>query len=302
MSAAGALYAAGRSGLRDGARLAEATIDGGAATALLERLVECSRRRAMILDEIVAEKRSEHARAIRVRSTSCGREVATLPPTRPFADAIRTPGTLRVIAEFKRRSPSAGAIRPRANPADVARRYERAGAAAVSVLTDARFFDGSSADLRAVHVAAHVPVLRKDFLLDERDLLQARLFGADAVLLIVRILDAATLRALVAVARAGRPGRARRGARRRRDRSGAGRGRRDHRRQPSRSRHARRSICRSRRARARWRRRPSSWARAASRRAPTSPQMRAHGVDAILVGESLLRAPDPGAALAELVA
>src|SRR6185503_9678918 len=76
-----------------------------------------------------------------------------------------------------------------------------AGAAALSVLTDARFFDGSSADLRAVHAAVGLPALRKDFLLDERDLLQARLAGADAVLLIVRILPPATLAALVGVAR-----------------------------------------------------------------------------------------------------
>src|SRR5262249_24983087 len=87
------------------------------------------------------------------------------------------------------------------DPADIAGRYERAGAAALSVLTDAAFFDGSSADLRAAHFAVGLPVLRKDFILDERDLLQARVAGADAVLLIVRILDAPTLAALLDVAR-----------------------------------------------------------------------------------------------------
>jgi indole-3-glycerol phosphate synthase len=156
---------------------------------------------AMILDDIVAQKRHEHALRDPVLLDELWAQVAALPPARPFADAIRTPGTLRAVAEFKRRSPSAGEIRPDADPADVAARYQRAGAAAISILTDARFFDGSSADLRAAHAAVSVPLLRKDFLFDERDLLQSRLAGADAVLLIVRILDAATLRALVDVAK-----------------------------------------------------------------------------------------------------
>jgi indole-3-glycerol phosphate synthase len=255
----------------------------------------------MILDQIVAEKRKEHALRDPVALDELWAEVAKLPPARPFADAIRTPGTLRVIAEFKRRSPSAGAIRAGADPADIAVRYERAGAAAISVLTDARFFDGSSADLRAVHFAAHVPVLRKDFLFDERDLLQARLFGADAALLIVRILDAATLRALVAVAR----------------RAGLA---------PLVEAHDDREIEAALAAGADLigvnhrdldtlaiDRSLSSRARALAPNAilvgesgiqtrEHLAQMRAYGVDAVLVGESLLRAPDPGAALAELIA
>jgi indole-3-glycerol phosphate synthase len=255
----------------------------------------------MILDQIIAEKRKEHALRDPVRLDELWAEVAKLPPTRPFADAIRMPGTLRVIAEFKRRSPSAGAIRAGANPADIAVRYERAGAAAISVLTDARFFDGSCADLRAVHFATHVPVLRKDFLFDERDLLQARLFGADAALLIVRILDAATLRTLIDVAR--RAGLAAlveahndaeieaalaAGA----DIIGV-----NHRDLDTLA----IDLSLSARARALA---PNAILVGESgiQTREHVAQMRAHGVDAILVGESLLRAADPGAALAELVA
>ena len=255
----------------------------------------------MILDQIVAQKRKEHENRDPVALDALWAEVAQLPPARPFAEAIRTPGTLRVIAEFKRRSPSAGAIRPDGNPADIAVRYERAGAAAISVLTDARFFDGSTADLRAAHFATHVPVLRKDFLLDERDLLQARLFGADAALLIVRILDAATLRALVAVARqaglaalveahddAEIEAALAAGA----EIIGV-----NHRDLDTLA----IDLSLSARARALA---PGAILVGESGIATRAhvAQMRAHGVDAILVGESLLRAADPGAALAELVA
>lgn len=165
----------------------------------------------VILDEIVAEKRREHARRQPIALATLWAQVEALPPTRDFAAALlgTTPATgpsersrlrPRVIAEFKRRSPSAGAIRPGADPARIAAAYAAAGAAALSVLTDVRFFDGALAHVKAARDACALPVLRKDFLLDERDLLEARLAGADAALLIVRLLDAATLRALLAVA------------------------------------------------------------------------------------------------------
>jgi indole-3-glycerol phosphate synthase len=256
---------------------------------------------AVILDDIVAEKRREHGLRNPVVLDELWRQVAALPPARPFADAIRQPGTLRAIAEFKRRSPSAGEIRPGADPADIATRYERAGAAAISVLTDARFFDGSSADLRAAHFAVGVPVLRKDFLLDERDLLQARLAGADAVLLIVRILDAATLAALVGVAaRAGLAALVEAHAEGEIEAALAagatiiGVNHRDL---------DTLAIDLSLSARARALA-PDAILVGESGIITRSHinMMRSHNIDAVLIGESLLRAPDPGAALAELLA
>lgn len=150
----------------------------------------------MILDEIVAHKRKQLALRAPAAVDELWRRVEALPEPR----ALTLP-RLSVIAEFKRRSPSAGAIRPGADPAEIARAYERGGAAAISVLTDEKYFDGALAHLQAARAACGLPILRKDFLLDERDVLESRLAGADAVLLVVRILDRAELKSLVAVAR-----------------------------------------------------------------------------------------------------
>ena len=132
----------------------------------------------MILDEILAHKRQEIA--------SC-REI------RPFVEALRQPG-IRVIAEFKRRSPSGGDIRPGASPSEIAAMYAEAGAAALSVLTDDKYFGGSDQDLREARAACSLPVLRKDFVVDAFQLYEARGMGADAVLLIVRALSDVQLR------------------------------------------------------------------------------------------------------------
>jgi indole-3-glycerol phosphate synthase len=121
---------------------------------------------------------------------------------RPFAAALARPGTISVIAEHKRRSPSRGAIREDLAPADVARRYEAAGAAALSVLTDEPFFGGQLGHLAEARSATRLPVLRKDFILDPWQVWEARAAGADAVLLIVAALEDAKLRALLAEARA----------------------------------------------------------------------------------------------------
>lgn len=113
-----------------------------------------------------------------------------------FALALRRP-TVALIAEVKRRSPSAGVINESLDPATLARGYAAGGAAAISVLTDQAFFGGSMADLDAVVASVPTPVLRKDFILDESQVLEARAAGAAAVLLIVRALDQAELRRLL---------------------------------------------------------------------------------------------------------
>ncbi len=153
------------------------------------------------LAAIVEVKREEVAALENDRAAL--REAATAaPPTRGFAAALRVPAEVRLLAEIKNRSPSAGAIREGADPVEVARAYEAGGAAALSVLTDERFFGGSLEALRRVRAAVSLPLLRKDFIIDPVQIWEARAAGADAILLIVRILDDAQLRDLHAEARA----------------------------------------------------------------------------------------------------
>jgi indole-3-glycerol phosphate synthase len=117
-------------------------------------------------------------------------QAASLPAPRPFADALRGPGNgLACIAEVKRRSPSKGDLDPGLVPEIVAKEYVAGGAACLSVLTDVQFFGGSVEDLRAAREASGLPVLRKDFTVAEVDVVDARLMGADAVLLIAAALD-----------------------------------------------------------------------------------------------------------------
>jgi indole-3-glycerol phosphate synthase len=158
----------------------------------------------MILDAIVAAKRRAYAQRDPAKDRQCRERLADAPPRRSLSAALRAPrpeGLPQVIAEFKRRSPSAGPIRPDAAPADIAREYAAAGAAALSILTDAEFFDGNLVHLGAARAAVDLPLLRKDFLLYEEDLVDARLAGADAVLLIARLLDDAELGRLLGAAR-----------------------------------------------------------------------------------------------------
>lgn len=152
-----------------------------------------------ILDRIVATKRGEVARALPRLSEY--RDIARqADPPRGFAAALRHPSEVRLLAEIKRRSPSAGDIRPGADPVEVARAYVQGGAAALSVLTDREYFGGDLHFLRAVRGAVPVPVIRKDFLIDPVQVWEARAAGADAVLLIVRILDQPRLAELHALA------------------------------------------------------------------------------------------------------
>jgi indole-3-glycerol phosphate synthase len=152
-------------------------------------------RRADILQRIVETKRREVA-ALRPDAAELERSARSAPPTRSFEHALRS-SRVTVIAEVKRRSPGAGEIRPGLDPAALARDYEGGGAAAISVLTDHDYFGGSITDLRAVKDAVSVPVLRKDFVIDPLQVSEARAAGADAVLLIVRILDDARLAELI---------------------------------------------------------------------------------------------------------
>jgi indole-3-glycerol phosphate synthase len=154
------------------------------------------------LDDLVGATREALHRRKRERSLSeLEREAGSQPEGRPFAEALARPGT-SVIAEYKRRSPSAGAIREGAACADVVRAYERGGAAAVSVLTEEAHFGGSLDDLRDARGATELPILRKDFTIDPYQLYESKAAGADAVLLVVGSIEQDDLARLYREARA----------------------------------------------------------------------------------------------------
>jgi indole-3-glycerol phosphate synthase len=142
----------------------------------------------MIEELVEATRAGVERRRAEVPVEDLEQRLADRPEQRPFGEALVRPG-LSVIAEFKRRSPSAGEIRPGATPPEIARLYEDAGAAALSVLTDEPHFGGSLDDLREARAACELPVLQKDFIVDGYQLYEAAAAGADAVLLIVAALD-----------------------------------------------------------------------------------------------------------------
>ena len=153
----------------------------------------------MILDKIVASKREElTALKAALPLAELEAKAADLPTTRDFAVALSGAAghAVRLIAEFKRASPSKGPIRPDLDPDEVARLYEDAGASAMSVLTDEPFFSGTLEDLRIARCAVDLPILRKDFTLEPYQLYEARCAGADAVLLIAAILSVEQMRDL----------------------------------------------------------------------------------------------------------
>lgn len=150
-----------------------------------------------ILDKIVATKWQEIAAAKAARPEAEVRAAAEkMPPARDFFAALAAPGPIRLIAEVKKASPSAGIIRADFDPVAIAKTYEAHGASCISVLTDEQYFQGDLQYLRDVREAVRLPVLRKDFILDEYQLYEARAAGADAVLLIAECLDDASLRKL----------------------------------------------------------------------------------------------------------
>lgn len=154
-----------------------------------------------ILDQIVESKKAEIATAktqlSEERLLGAVREITPRGSSGRFHAALRETPFIRVIAEVKRHSPSAGAIQTGADAISVAKKYAECGAACISVLTDGPYFGGSLDDLRAVRAAVDTPLLRKDFILERYQVLEAKLAGADAVLLIAEILDDATLAELI---------------------------------------------------------------------------------------------------------
>jgi indole-3-glycerol phosphate synthase len=149
------------------------------------------------LENILAEKVRETARLKREGRFPAKQRTSEI---RDFEGALRNGDGVGVIAEIKFRSPSAGKLHQRTDPASIARTYAAAGAAAISCLTDSRFFGGDVSFLPALKAAVQLPVLRKDFLIDPVQVEESRRYGADAVLLICRILSASQLREMAACA------------------------------------------------------------------------------------------------------
>jgi indole-3-glycerol phosphate synthase len=150
-----------------------------------------------ILDRIVKTKRHEIAAAkARRPEQELRAALAEAPPNRDFFAALAAPGGIKLIAEVKKASPSQGVIRPDFDPVEIAKDFQAGGATCLSILTDEQFFQGSLEYLRAVRAAVSLPLLRKDFILEIYQLLEAKVWGADAVLLIAECLDDCMLRTL----------------------------------------------------------------------------------------------------------
>ncbi len=127
-------------------------------------------------------------------------QLAALPATRPFIEAINKPKAITLIAEIKKQSPSAGVLRENFDPLEIARSYQRSGAQAISVLTEEDFFAGSLLFLNSIKAQVSLPLLRKDFILEPYQVYESRFYGADAILLIADILSKDALCELIALA------------------------------------------------------------------------------------------------------
>ncbi len=156
----------------------------------------------MILDDIVAHKKLEvDIQKSNVPLDAIRQDLASVDAVRGFRTAISGPGRINLIAEIKKASPSRGIIRSDFDPEAIARIYEDNGAAAISVLTDSKFFQGDLSFLARVRSAtSSIPILRKDFIIDEYQIYQSRSAGADAILLIAAILDLPTLTRFLSIA------------------------------------------------------------------------------------------------------
>ncbi len=161
-------------------------------------------KQSALLKRILAAKRSETAAVRKVTPLATLKDMlAKAPPVRNFRDAIlrRRPYEIHLIGELKKASPSKGVLRPKLDVPALAKEFELAGASALSVLTDQKFFQGSIENLKLAKGACELPVLRKDFVVDELQLYESRLIGADAILLIVRLLAQQKLKEFLATAR-----------------------------------------------------------------------------------------------------
>jgi len=157
----------------------------------------------MILDKIITHKKLEVEEQKKFQPLDViKRKLINIGDTRNFQSAISHPGRINLIAEIKKASPSKGIIREDFNPSAIARIYEQSGASAISVLTDNRFFKGELSYLKIVRsVTLMLPILRKDFIIDEYQVYQSRLAGADAILLIAAVLDLQSLMNLFSIAK-----------------------------------------------------------------------------------------------------
>ena len=155
----------------------------------------------MILDTIVAHKQEEvKIQKNQLPLSELRQTLRDTSTTRNFKAAISTPGQINLIAEVKKASPSKGIIREDFDPIAIAQIYQSSGASAISVLTDERFFQGSLSYLTTICETTSIPLLRKDFIIDEYQIYQARAAGADAILLIASILDFRTMQTLLKIA------------------------------------------------------------------------------------------------------